>query len=215
MLESHEPMERSTPPVRRFPTITPCRHLYNGVQFKLIAKLYSVQDPTSTQWPLFEGLTCLPPSLRNGSNSCTLGGYASYYVNVTNVAQIQLALNFARNANLRLVVRNTGHDFADKSIGAGALSIWTHNLKDLKYFPDYKYDSYEGPAFQLAAGVETEEVYRLAEQIGVTAVGGECRVRFLSAIPYAFCEVLTYNHRQLVLLEAISLAEATLPCPVW
>jgi len=142
----------------------------------MITEIQSVADPTSTQWPLFEGLTCLPPSLRNGSNTCTLGGYASYSVNVTNVAQIQLALNFARNTNLRLVIRNTGHDFAAKSIGAGALSIWTHNLKTLEYIPNYTDKSYKGSAFRIGAGVETEDVYRVAEQNGVTVVGGECRV---------------------------------------
>ncbi|KAF4632911.1 hypothetical protein G7Y89_g5206 [Cudoniella acicularis] len=132
-------------------------------------------DPTSTQWPLYEGLTCLPPGLRSEDTTCTLGGYASYSIEITNVAQIQLALNFARNLNLRLVVKNTGHDFADKSIGAGALSLWTHKLNDLKFYPHYVYGSYSGPAFKLGAGVETADVYLAAEANGVTAVGGECR----------------------------------------
>jgi hypothetical protein len=136
----------------------------------------SANNPTSAQWPLYQGLTCLPPSLRNGSITCALGGYASYSIEITNVAQIQLALNFARNLNLRLVVKNTGHDFADKSIGAGALSLWTHKLNDIKFYPNYIYGSYSGPAFKLGAGVETADVYLAAEQNGVTAVGGECRV---------------------------------------
>lgn len=133
-----------------------------------------VSDPTSTQWPVFEGRTCLPTDDPN--DNCTLGGYASYSVVVTKVSQIQLALNFARNANIRLVIKNTGHDFADKSIGAGALSIWTHKLKDIKFIADYSCNGHHGPVFKLASGVETEEVYRAAEQNGVTAVGGECRV---------------------------------------
>ncbi|KAB5517379.1 hypothetical protein GE09DRAFT_1045451 [Coniochaeta sp. 2T2.1] len=132
-----------------------------------------VNDPTSTQWPLFQGRTCLPTN--DTDATCTLGGYAAYSVAVTKVSQIQLALNFARNTNVRLVVKNTGHDFADKSIGAGALSVWTHKLKDIKFFADYRCKSHSGPAFKLGAGVETEEVYRAAEENGVTAVGGECR----------------------------------------
>jgi len=135
-----------------------------------------VADPTSNQWPLYEGLTCLPPGLRSEATTCTLGGYSSYSVNVSNVAQIQLALNFARNTNVRLVVKNTGHDFADKSLGAGALSIWTHHLDTIKYIASYSYGSYHGPAFKLGAGARTEDVYLAAEQNGVTAVGGECRV---------------------------------------
>jgi hypothetical protein len=114
--------------------------------------------------------------MRNQSTTCSLGGYASYSVNVSNVAQIQLALNFARNTNVRFVVKNTGHDFADKSIGAGALSLWTHNLKDLTYIKDYSYGSYKGPAFKVAAGVHTEDVYLAAEKNDVSVVAGVCRV---------------------------------------
>jgi len=134
-----------------------------------------VSDPASNHFPIFQGLTCLPPSLRD-TGTCELGGYAAYSVRIQNVAQIQLAINFARNRNLRLVVKNTGHDFGDKSIGAGALSIWTHGLKDLQFFESYTFGSYSGPAFKLGAGVATEEVYLAAEQNNVTVVGGECRV---------------------------------------
>jgi len=80
-----------------------------------------MNDPTSVMWPLYEGRFCMPTS--DPTQNCTLGGYPSYAVNVSNVAQIQLTVNFARNANLRLVVKNTGHDFNGKSAGAGALSI--------------------------------------------------------------------------------------------
>lgn len=58
-------------------------------------------------WPLFQGRTCMPTDEPNGT--CTLGGYASYSINVKNVAQVQLGVNFARNMNLRLTVKNTGH----------------------------------------------------------------------------------------------------------
>jgi hypothetical protein len=134
-----------------------------------------INDPTSAMFPIYQGRTCMPTEDPDSSN-CTLGGYASYSVAVTTVSQIQLALNFARNTNVRLVVKNTGHDFADKSIGAGALSIWTHKLKDIQFLADYDCGRYRGPAFKLASGVVTEEVYKAAEQNNVTVAGGECRV---------------------------------------
>ncbi|KAL1899812.1 hypothetical protein Sste5346_002678 [Sporothrix stenoceras] len=128
-------------------------------------------DPTSIMWPLYQGLTCMPTD--TPSNKCTLGGFPSYAVSVSNVAQIQLAVNFARNANLRLVVKNTGHDFVGKSSGAGALSIWTHNLKQIQFFSNLKLNGYSGPAFKLGAGVQAFEMYQAADQYGVTVVGGE------------------------------------------
>jgi FAD/FMN-containing dehydrogenase len=125
-------------------------------------------------WPLFEGRTCLPTT--NASASCTVGGYSSYAVNVTNVAQIQLAVNFARNAGLRLVVKNTGHDFSGKSTGAGALGIWTHHLKEIDYIANYKSSSYSGPAVKMGAGVQAHEIYEKANELGFTVVGGEGKV---------------------------------------
>ncbi|OAA67982.1 FAD-binding domain containing protein [Niveomyces insectorum RCEF 264] len=128
-------------------------------------------DPTSIMWPLYQGQTCMPTDDPNAV--CTLGGYPSYAVAATNVAQIQLAVNFARNANLRLVVKNTGHDFNGKSAGAGALSIWTHNLKQIQYYANLRTTGYSGPAFKMGAGVQAFEMYEAANQHGVSVVGGE------------------------------------------
>ncbi|KAH6635628.1 hypothetical protein B0J18DRAFT_53995 [Chaetomium sp. MPI-SDFR-AT-0129] len=133
-----------------------------------------IADPTSAMFPLFQGLTCLPTDNPTGGN-CTLGGFASYSVAAKETRQIQLAVNFARNENLRLVVKNTGHDFADKSIGAGALSVWTHGLKDIEFVSDYSCQGYSGPAFKLGSGVITDEIYAAAEEHEVTVVGGVCR----------------------------------------
>ncbi|KAJ5114792.1 hypothetical protein NUU61_000551 [Penicillium alfredii] len=128
-------------------------------------------DPASVMWPLFEGRSCLPTT--NPSESCSLGGYSSYTVNVSNVAQIQLAVNFARNAGIRLVVKNTGHDFNGKSTGAGALGIWTHNLKDIEYYENFRISGYHGPAVKMGAGVQAYEIYEKGKELGFTAVGGE------------------------------------------
>ncbi|KAK6072725.1 restculine oxidase [Seiridium cupressi] len=132
-------------------------------------------DPTSVMSPLFQGKTCMP---QNGNDSiCELGGFPSYVVNISTVAQVQLAVNLARNLNIRLVVKNTGHDFLGKSTGAGALSIWTHHLKSFEYVESYSdaASSYSGPAVKLGAGIEVGELYAYAQQYGFTAVGGECK----------------------------------------
>ncbi|KAF9889854.1 hypothetical protein FE257_006944 [Aspergillus nanangensis] len=149
---------------------------YDPEQCQVVSDNWTVSymhaaDPASIMWPLFEGRSCLPTD--DPSGSCTVGGYSSYAVNVSNVAQIQLAVNFARNAGLRLVVKNTGHDFNGKSTGAGALGIWTHNLKDIEYYPDYQSSSYRGAAVKMGAGVQAFEIYQKAKELGFTAVGGE------------------------------------------
>ncbi|EAQ88599.1 hypothetical protein CHGG_05218 [Chaetomium globosum CBS 148.51] len=131
------------------------------------------RDPTSVMSPLYTGETCMP---QNGATSqCTLGGFPSYAVKAESVYQIQLAVNFARTLGLRLVVKNTGHDFLGKSCGSGALSIWTHNLKKIKFLNSVKTPSYTGAALEIGAGVQVGELYAAANKYGVTAVGGECK----------------------------------------
>ncbi|KAI7779934.1 hypothetical protein LA080_000146 [Diaporthe eres] len=138
------------------------------------ASLCAYDDHGSVMFPIYEGKTCLagtdPALLAN----CTQGGYSMYSVNVSNVAQIQLSVNFARSQNLRLVVKNTGHDYNGRSTGSGALSLWTHNLKDIRFIPNYETRDYAGPAFKAGAGVQGFELYEAADAHGVTTVSGIC-----------------------------------------
>ncbi|KAL1899311.1 hypothetical protein Cpir12675_001504 [Ceratocystis pirilliformis] len=153
---------------------------YNANQCKYITDNWSTDsyiptaDPTAVNSLLYEGAHCVPKSIWPlGDGSCTLGGLPSYSVNATHVYQIQVAVNFARSLNLRLVIKNTGHDFAAKSMGGGSLSIWTHNLKNIQFFESYTQGSYKGPALKVGAGVQAYELYEAAHKHGVTAVGGE------------------------------------------
>lgn len=130
-----------------------------------------MEDPTSLMWPLWQGRTCLPTN--DPTQTCRLGGYPNFALNVTNVAQIQLAVNFVRNTNISLVVKNTGHDFNGRSAGAGSLSIWTHYLKDIKVIERYQCNSYTGRAVKIGAGVQAFELYTAGKKYGFTAVGGE------------------------------------------
>ncbi|ROW08546.1 hypothetical protein VPNG_06197 [Cytospora leucostoma] len=85
---------------------------------------------------------------------------------------IQLAVNFARNLNLRLVVKNKGHDFNAKSTGAGSLSIWLNYLQDIEYLGDaYASPSgYEGPAFKIGTGVSVGQINVAADEHNVQVV---------------------------------------------
>lgn len=122
--------------------------------------------------PLFQGLTCEPTI--NATGTCTIGGYPAYVVNASTVSDIQASVNMARNSNIRLVIKNTGHDFSGKSGGAGSLSIWTHHLKDLTFFETYTGSSgYSGPAFKVGSGIQAAEIYEAAAERDLVVVGGE------------------------------------------
>jgi len=152
-----------------------------------------IDDPTEPLTPLYQGLTCQPPDIYN-SGGCTLGGYPSYVIKAINVIDIQLAINFARNDYLRLIVKNTGHDFAGKSLGAGALSIWTHGLKDIQFIDKYVDGlGYTGPAVKAGAGVQDFELYKAANAKGLVVVGGEGHVSNENT-----SSILLANYRQTV-----------------
>jgi hypothetical protein len=135
-----------------------------------------LDDPIEMFSPVCQGLTCQPTGLYN-SGGCTQGGYPTYTVNASTAAHLQIAVNFARNTGVRFVIKNTGHDFSGKSGGAGSLSVWTHNLKDIAYMPSYNDATidYDGPAFKAGAGVQVYEIYAAARDHGLVAIGGEGR----------------------------------------
>ncbi|KAF3018446.1 hypothetical protein E8E14_006015 [Neopestalotiopsis sp. 37M] len=132
---------------------------------------WQANDPTGLNFPLFEGVTCVPPAFARPNATCTMGGKPAYIVNVTN------AVNFARNQNLRLNIKNTGHDFIGKSTGAGALSIWTHFLRDIQYLGNGFVDvaGRSGSAFKVGAGVTVGELYQAANDTGLQVTGGIAR----------------------------------------
>ncbi len=125
----------------------------------------------STMAPLFTNDSC--NIFAPDDAPCTLGGLVSFAVNATCTADFQKTVAFVRRHNIRLVVRNTGHDYNGKSTGAGALAIWTHYLKTQEVV-DYQSPSYTGKAVKLGAGVEIAESYAFAQQHGFVNVGGDC-----------------------------------------
>lgn len=132
---------------------------------------HSYMDPTSIMTPWFAGNSCIPTA--DPSLPCTQGGFPTFVINATGPSDIQTGVNFARENNIRLVIKNTGHDFLGKSAGAGALSIWTHNLKDLQFFEHYNKHNWTGAAIKAQTGVQAKELYAAAKKYGVTCVGGE------------------------------------------
>ncbi|KAL1871112.1 hypothetical protein Daus18300_004857 [Diaporthe australafricana] len=132
-----------------------------------------MNDPVSIGPQWVEGNTCLPTS--NPNDTCTLDGFPAYVVKATTVRHIQLAVNFARNANIRLVIKNTGHDFLGRSTGGGALSIWTHALKEFSLIPTYTIGRYTGKAARMSAGLQGYDLTAYSSQHGVSIVapGGQ------------------------------------------
>ncbi|GAB7352182.1 hypothetical protein MBLNU459_g2661t1 [Dothideomycetes sp. NU459] len=122
--------------------------------------------------PFFANQSCDP--FLPQSSQCVIGTYVQYAVNVSSASHVSQAIEFAAARNIRLVIRNTGHDYNGKSTGAGALGIWTHHLKDLTLISNYSDAHYTGPAIKMGAGIQGFEAYAFANVSGLRVVGGEC-----------------------------------------
>ncbi|KAF2683964.1 FAD-binding domain-containing protein [Lentithecium fluviatile CBS 122367] len=155
------------------PLAAPCYEgaLYNATRCEQLKRTWSnigmhSNDPTSIMSQWASGNTCVPTSQPN--STCSQGGYPVYVVDAMNVRHIQLAVNFARNKNIRLVIKGGGHDFNGKSIGGHSLSIWVHNLKSLIYHPEYSTSTYSGRAVALGGGTQAQDARNLMSRNNAT-----------------------------------------------
>lgn len=121
--------------------------------------------------PFFANRSCDP--FDGESSRCVLGTYVDYAVGVTCADDVAKALAFAERYNIRVVIRNTGHDYNGKSTGAGSLSIWTHYLSDISV-SDYSSPHYSGKAMKMGAGVQGFAAYEAAHKENLAVLGGEC-----------------------------------------
>ncbi|CAI6232812.1 unnamed protein product [Periconia digitata] len=117
-----------------------------------------------SQWAT--GDACVPTSSPN--STCSQGGYPVYVVNATTVRHVQMAVNFARNKNIRVVVKNSGHDYNGRNIGAHSLGIWVHNLKGTAYHANFQTSDYTGRAVAVGGGTQAADVYPIRTTYNTT-----------------------------------------------
>ncbi|KAG0648444.1 FAD-linked oxidoreductase ZEB1 [Hyphodiscus hymeniophilus] len=163
--------------VATVPLGSPCHDpKYNGTECAILQSQWlqpqlHMNSSSSVMAPFFANQSCDPFTAE--TKPCTLGNYVDYAVNVTSAADIIAAVNFAQAQNIRFVIRNTGHDYLGKSTGAGALSVWTHYLKDIEFL-NWSDSNYKGKAIKMGAGVQGYEAMEAAQTQGLVAIGGEC-----------------------------------------
>jgi len=93
---------------------------------------------------------------------CGQGDVPVYGVPVETADDISACVKFACQNNLRLVIKNTGHDFLGRSTARGALSIWTHKMKNITFSDNFVPEGGSegvGSTVTLYAGVQLTELY--------------------------------------------------------
>lgn len=145
-----------------------CRELRDNWSFPIIYE----DNPVTPMSYWFQNATCDPWTDR--AQPCELGNMAVYAINVSGPADVAAGVRFAREHNVRLTIKNTGHDYNGKSVGRGSLAIWTHHLRDIEVVRAYDRPWHRGAAVKLGAGVRGYEAYKAAHDAGLRVVGGDC-----------------------------------------
>ncbi|KAK9420439.1 putative FAD-binding domain-containing protein [Seiridium unicorne] len=127
------------------------------------------EDAVNIMSPYWLNDTCSPFS----GTSCKQGNIASYAVEIDGAKTVTAALKFAREKNIRVSIKNTGHDYIGRSNGRGSLALWTHKLKDISVL-QYNSSYYTGPALKAGAGVQFFEAYKAAAASDLRVLGGYC-----------------------------------------
>ncbi|KAJ5614036.1 FAD binding domain-containing protein [Penicillium herquei] len=108
--------------------------------------------------------------------NCSIGRLASYYVDVREPSHISSALKFATAHNIRISVKNTGHDFYGRSSVPNTLAIWTKNLDNLTFYSNFT--AHNCPASnsqnigELGAGVVAQDAYYFFSNHSMDIMGG-------------------------------------------
>lgn len=78
--------------------------------------------------------------------------------------------------NIRISVKNTGHDFFGRSTVPNSLAIWTHNLSNLAFYPNFTASNCSSANGQnvgeMGAGVVAGDAYRFFNMHGMDITGG-------------------------------------------
>ncbi|KAI0156931.1 hypothetical protein GGR57DRAFT_491405 [Xylariaceae sp. FL1272] len=109
---------------------------------------------------IFANLSCDPFTPRDAQS--VIGTHVHYAVNASSVVDYRRTIAFAKAHNIRLVIRNTGHD----------LILWTHYMKGTTIL-DYASSTSAGKAMKIGAGVITSEAQKAAGAQGHVVVEGD------------------------------------------
>lgn len=111
----------------------------------------------------------------SSSLPCSQGNLPLLAANVSNVADVQKAVQFASKHNLRLVIKNSGHDYIGRSTAADAFSIWTRHLDEITFhdaFVPNNTNAAPTTAVTIQTGVRIGDLYEAAAQRNLVIVAG-------------------------------------------
>ncbi|KAF2826598.1 FAD-binding domain-containing protein [Ophiobolus disseminans] len=140
---------------------------------------FHTTEPLGLAYPV--NITCPPVNYTSGATpkSCTLGSNPRYAVNATTTEHIQRTIAFAREHNIRLVTKSTGHDINGRSDGFGSLELWLrYHRNGIDFQPSFSpfngctKSAWNGSAIKIGGAYQWRDVHVVAKEHNVIMVGG-------------------------------------------
>ncbi|KAH8881334.1 FAD-binding domain-containing protein [Thozetella sp. PMI_491] len=139
---------------------------------------WRITQPGAVQWTNWEAWperneSCDVDTARD--RPCGQGRISLYSAVVQNEAHIQAAVRFARQHDLRLAIKNTGHCFLGRSSAPESFQIATFSLNSTNFTDSFVPEggrASEGPAVTIGAGVVLKHLYDAVAAQNVTVIAG-------------------------------------------
>lgn len=153
---------------------TACKEVTN----KWTESIWRATEPGAVQWKNWEAWSTRHESCDLGMSpnaTCGQGRISLYSARVKSVQDIQQAVRFASEKNLRLAIKASGHDFLGRSSAPESLQILTHDMKHISVVEDFRpagAPREEGPAVIIGAGVYLPELYDAVAKYNRTVIVG-------------------------------------------
>ncbi|MCF8537363.1 MAG: FAD-binding oxidoreductase [Candidatus Nanopelagicales bacterium] len=102
-----------------------------------------------------------------------------YAVRAQSTADIVAAVNFARDNDVKLVVKGTGHDYLGRNCAPRSLLVWTHDMRTITLHDAFLPKGAPAgttpvEAMTVEAGTRWLEAYKAATDAGRFVAGGGC-----------------------------------------
>ncbi|KAH8695640.1 isoamyl alcohol oxidase [Talaromyces proteolyticus] len=160
---------------------------YDLSSCEVVAENYTINQERTTvygassilNWESCLSQTCALDPLNPSevvSEECYLGRLSSLYVDAREASHVVTAVKFAKTHNIRVSIKNTGHDYFGRANTPNTLAIWTHNMKNMTYHSNFT--AYNCPVSngkdigEIGAGAQAADVYAYFQNFNMDVTGG-------------------------------------------
>lgn len=131
-----------------------------------------------TEWETCGADNCLIEVLAAQSATCSLGRISAYYVDAQSASDVSATFAFVKAHGIRLVVKNTGHDYLGRSSASNTLALRMFNIKTKQFLKTFTASNCSAASGEniglIGAGIVSHEAVDFFLEEGMDVTVGAC-----------------------------------------